>query len=105
MPLVRDRTANLKVLKQIIEAFDVMVVTDKADIGDSYMPKLVAKIHKALAQDELIKDYAIKNQWLNVVAKKRSRKNEKAGVKSESDNEEPPKTKGKAKGRGKQFRK
>ena len=77
-PLVRDCAANLQVLKQIIEAVDVMVVTDKADIDDEYMPKLVKNV-PALKQDELIKGHATKNQWFNVAVKKRAGKKRKDG--------------------------
>ena len=40
-PVVKDCKDLLKIVKQIVGAFDLMVATDKAKIDDAYMPKLV----------------------------------------------------------------
>ena len=40
-PVVKDCKDLLRIVKQIVGAFDLMVATDNAKIDDEYRPKLV----------------------------------------------------------------
>lgn len=101
-PVVKDCTDLLKIVKQIVGAFDLMVATDKAKVDDACMPKLV-KMDKADSKEKVIKDWAIKNQMFDAGSNRRaSRRRGDDG--DSSGGEQPPRPKatsarGKAKGK------